>query len=620
MTNNPIELLISLAVNNAKTKENVDDSVKSLKKYYERNPLLLNVDFDRTKAFNNLQTFIKEASKQSIQLDVDFNTGNMSKIKSQTGDAKREFEELTQIANKAKDATSKSFNIDLDRVIIQLENLGRKGVVASGELAQFKASIESLRNTNDRLSLKEIVKDIFDVSSGASHADKVLEGLNQALNKVGQAQQKLTGIKDKFNVDPSTSDDYIRLSQTIDKLTDNIIKLQTQASSGGADEIKLAKQMREVEQNIKDAKVEMDSFSKIAKDNNALEKLTAQANELENKMRSVSTMNTESLDKFNQEIKAIGASSDSSSTKIARMTQAMDSLKAEAGAVKINDRVEDQIDRQIIALEKLEAKIIRIGTIHKSTVDKMEYKRLIAETEELRKELTKVANPQGFKELQKQIRTTSSAVEMLGAKAVTAARASQGLGGALSQALQKFPVWMFSATVFYAPIRGIQDLTEKVIELDSALISLQRVMDIPEYKFNTIIESMIANVDELSGVTSDYMQLVGDFGRTGLDDKQAQEYANVATVLQNISELTPDETMNALTAAMTAFGDETGGVLRIADRLNEIDNNFAITTRDLALSMNKAASTAKTFNVSLDDMLGYTTAGNKWHSQWRHCV
>jgi len=32
MTNNPIELLISLAVNNAKTKENVDDSVKSLKK------------------------------------------------------------------------------------------------------------------------------------------------------------------------------------------------------------------------------------------------------------------------------------------------------------------------------------------------------------------------------------------------------------------------------------------------------------------------------------------------------------------------------------------------------------------------------------------------------------
>lgn len=43
-------------------------------------------------------------------------------------------------------------------------------------------------------------------------------------------------------------------------------------------------------------------------------------------------------------------------------------------------------------------------------------------------------------------------------------------------------------------------------------------------------------------------------------------------------------------------------------KVTESDNNFAITTKDLALSLNKAASTAKTFNVSLDEMLGYATA------------
>lgn len=133
-------------------------------------------------------------------------------------------------------------------------------------------------------------------------------------------------------------------------------------------------------------------------------------------------------------------------------------------------------------------------------------------------------------------------------------------------------------------------------------------MDAPSYVFDEMIQSMISNVDALSGKTADYMQMVGDFARTGLDENQSQEYANVATVLQNISELTPDETINVLTAAMTAFGEETEGVMRIADRLNEIDNNFAITTRDLGLALNKTASSAKVYGVSLDEVLGYTTA------------
>lgn len=608
MTNNPIELLISLAVNNARTKENVDDSVKSLKKYYERNPLLLNVDIDRTQALRNLQTFIREASKEQINLGVKFNTDDISKLKTQTSSAKKEFEELDQIAKKAGSSSSKSFNIDLDRVLIQLDNLGRKGVVASSQIAKFQANIEALRNTNDRLSLKEIVKDIFDISSSASHADKVMEGLNQALIKVGQSQQKLTDIRDKFNINPQTNDEYIRLSSTVERLTNDIIRLQTQASQGGSDQIKIAQQMREVEASIAEARREMDLFNKASKGDSDLDRLTRQAKELEERLRATSNVNLGSLDRFRQEVAEIGQSSESSSAKIARLTNLIENLNREARTVRVNTSLEDQIARQVTALEKLEAKIIRIGTIHRSTVDRMEYNRLIEETQRLRANLNQIDDPRTFRQLQSQIRNTTSAVDMLSAGAVTAARASQGLGGALSQALQKFPVWMFSATVFYAPIRGIQDLTEKVIELDTALVSLQRVMDVPEYRFNTIIESMIANVDELSGKTSDYMKLVGDFARTGLDDKQSQEYANVATILQNISELTPDETMNVLTAAMTAFGEETEGVLRIADRLNEIDNNFAITTRDLGLALNKTASSAAVYGVSLDEVLGYTTA------------
>lgn len=43
-------------------------------------------------------------------------------------------------------------------------------------------------------------------------------------------------------------------------------------------------------------------------------------------------------------------------------------------------------------------------------------------------------------------------------------------------------------------------------------------------------------------------------------------------------------------------------------QLNEIDNNFAITTKDLSDGLRKSASTAKTFGVSMSDLVGYIAA------------
>lgn len=129
----------------------------------------------------------------------------------------------------------------------------------------------------------------------------------------------------------------------------------------------------------------------------------------------------------------------------------------------------------------------------------------------------------------------------------------------------------FSATLFYAPIRAIQDLTTQVIELDTALVQLKRVLDVDEFKFDTMVQRMLTNVKELSGVASDFMKLTSDFARTGLDDTQSLEMANVATVLQNISELTADESVNSLTSAMVAYKDEITETITVADRLNEIN-------------------------------------------------
>lgn len=577
MANNPIELLISLAVNSARSKENVDDNIKALKKYYDKNPLLLNVDIDRSKALANIHKFVQEASKESIKLDVSL-TGSsgqeVDSLKSKVASLKAEIEELKRVMAQptggGRGGSSKFFDLDIDKVLIQVDNLGRKGVVAASQVSRFQTELEALRGTNDRLSLKGITNDILNITSGAGHADKVIEGLSQSLIQIGASQQKLTSIRDKFDIDPKTSDEYRRLDGIIEKLTSDIIRMQTQASSGGADQIKLAGQMREVQQRIAEATREMNNFSTASKNENAFAKLQKDAENMVKELIRTGQVSNQVIGDFQRDMAVISSSSESSVSKINRLTQAMDRLKEHAGNVKMDNRFNDQIDSQALSIDKLEAKILRIGTIHKNTVDKMEFRRLTEEARRLAEQLQRVESGADLRNVTKRYKELSGEVDRLGANAVTAARASRGLVDTLGEAFRKFPVWAGMAALIYTPIRGIQDLIDKVVELDTALVQLQRVMDAPSYVFDEMIQSMIANVDALSGKTADYMQMVGDFARTGLDEDQSQEYANVATVLQNISELTPEETINVLTASMTAFGEETEGVLRIADRLNEI--------------------------------------------------
>jgi TP901 family phage tail tape measure protein len=59
---------------------------------------------------------------------------------------------------------------------------------------------------------------------------------------------------------------------------------------------------------------------------------------------------------------------------------------------------------------------------------------------------------------------------------------------------------------------------------------------------------------------------------------------------------------------MLNFGIEAKDSLQIADQLNEVDNNFAISTKDLADGIRKAGSTAKTFGVDITQLEGHIAA------------
>lgn len=181
-------------------------------------------------------------------------------------------------------------------------------------------------------------------------------------------------------------------------------------------------------------------------------------------------------------------------------------------------------------------------------------------------------------------------------------------GEQLNQAFSRMPAYLLSGSIFYGAISGLKSMVSQAVEIDTLMTNIRRVMDEPDYKFNELLNTSIDLGNQLSNKISDILQMTGDFGRMGFDESELSTLTKTAQVLQNVSDLTPDDTVNTMTAAMLNFNIAAQDSISIADKLNEVDNNYAVTTLDLANSIRKAGSTASTFGVELNDLIGYTTA------------
>ena len=91
--------------------------------------------------------------------------------------------------------------------------------------------------------------------------------------------------------------------------------------------------------------------------------------------------------------------------------------------------------------------------------------------------------------------------------------------------------------------------------------------------------------------------------------KEASESAKVANILMNVSEFESiNEATKSLIAMSAAYDDLSK--MNIIDKLNEVGNNYAISTSEAATALQSSASALKTAGNDMDEALALITAGN----------
>lgn len=152
---------------------------------------------------------------------------------------------------------------------------------------------------------------------------------------------------------------------------------------------------------------------------------------------------------------------------------------------------------------------------------------------------------------------------------------NQGVLEQFKVAMARVPVWMAGMTLFYAPLRGLRSAIDDIIMLDTHMTTLKRVMDTTPHMYNNLIEESIELSIRLGNEVDAVAEAMTNFARQGYDPEMLMHLTETATVLSNISELSPDDAMDTITAGLKAFDIEARDSLSLIDRINEVGYGLA---------------------------------------------
>lgn len=176
-------------------------------------------------------------------------------------------------------------------------------------------------------------------------------------------------------------------------------------------------------------------------------------------------------------------------------------------------------------------------------------------------------------------------------------------------AMKRIPGYIVSMEGFYKAMQGIKSVAKEIMYVDKAMTELKRVAS-SNINIDTLFDKALVSSKNLGANIHDVLDALGEFSRTFGDFSENQLIAitETATVMSNVSDLSLGDSASSLVGTMNAFNITAEDSIRIVDSLNEVDNQYAISTSQLAQGLSKTGAVAKTFGVNMEEVVGHITA------------
>lgn len=158
-------------------------------------------------------------------------------------------------------------------------------------------------------------------------------------------------------------------------------------------------------------------------------------------------------------------------------------------------------------------------------------------------------------------------------------------------------------------IRYGQNAINVVRELDTAYTEMRKVSDETAQSLKNYQKTTFDTADAVGTTAMQIQNSTADFMRLGEAMDDAAESARTANILFNVSEFDNiEDATSSLISMQQAYKDLDK--ITIVDKLNEVGNNYAISTDELASALQRSAATLSLMGNTIDEAASLVTTAN----------
>lgn len=478
-------------------------------------------------------------------MDLNTATGEFSESTSKmTVDFEKQRKDVSQLSSQIEEYTSK---------LEALKEKSKSLLVGTTESNPFKALVDSI--------------DFSSVST--------MDDMDAMINKFKQAQAEF----DNFNASVAQKK---LAGSAIEQIGENLAKIPNELSK---------------------IQAKVDTLDIVPDD------LTAKIQTIQEGLTNIERIrengsSKEYVDQYNQIANAVASAK-------AQTDLLVDSQKKSAQAIKEQQRAQDQLNSLVARYQATES---RYSAFKSDPALTSEYEALGNTINSLQTRM-QTAKDTGVwdKTITQDISSANAQLSQFNNHVIAAGKNSKSFMDRFKDSLGAFGSFLSATTLITKGIQGLKKAVSSVKELDKAMVDLKKVTNETDESYDRYLQNVGKQAQQIGSTMTDLISSGATFAKLGYSFDDAQGLAQVATIFSNVGDFSNIEvaTSGLITAMKSFYPNSTNyysDAMAIADKINEVANNFAVSADDLTTGLANSGSALSLAGNSIDQSIAMITA------------
>lgn len=174
----------------------------------------------------------------------------------------------------------------------------------------------------------------------------------------------------------------------------------------------------------------------------------------------------------------------------------------------------------------------------------------------------------------------------------------------------------FSTAIAMAAVHllqgSLQQIYQNVVDIDTAMTELKKVTNETDSTYQSFLTEAGARAKNIGTDVSSIVNATADYARLGYSLSDATKLADVSAIYYNVGDDLDsfDKATENIVGTMKAFNIQANDAISLVDKLNNVSNNYAVSSGDLGDILQRSASAMDAAGNTLDQTIALGTAMN----------